>query len=100
MGTQPDDRGLPAWNVKGACALHLPLQWKLQKPACATQGAPQTLLFAATEHRPWLLGRLTQQMVRQPPMGYALLTNTEPRSSANISTRALVAPRRTTPQLG
>ena len=67
-------RGLPAWRVQSARALHLPLPWE---PDCHP-GGPATLIVAAAEHLPWALGRLTQQMAQQPPAGYALLTDAGP----------------------
>ena len=68
-------RGLPAYRVESACALHLPLPWE---PGYHP-GWPTILIVAAVEHLAWALGRLTRQMALQPPASYAVLISAEPR---------------------
>ena len=53
-------RGMPAWRVESACALHLPLPWE---PDCHP-GGPTILIVAVAKHLPWALGRVTKQMAQ------------------------------------
>ena len=64
-------RGLPAWGVESARALHLPLPWEPE----VHPGSPTMLLIAGRADLPWALNRLAQVAASAPAGGYALLTD-------------------------
>ena len=62
-------RGLPAWRMESAHALHLPL---LREPELHP-GGPTELLIADRADLPWALNRRDQVAAFAPAGGYALL---------------------------
>ena len=72
-------RGLPAWRVESARALHLPLPWEPE----VHPGVPTVLLIADRTDLPWALDRLAQVAASAPAGGCALLTDAVPGGSSH-----------------
>ena len=71
-------RGLPAWRVESARALHLPMPWEPE----VHPGGPTVLFIADRTDLPWALDRLVQVHALAAAGGYALLADAVPEGSS------------------